>query len=374
MRLRTALLPPLLLVTACGGGAARKAAPDAAPVRVAKAERMPVPREVSAVGHVEASSTVAVKPRVGGEVATVGFREGDDVAAGALLFQVDPRPYQAALAQAQSNLARDRARLSEAERNLERYEELVKKEYVTREQYDAARANVEALKATLQGDDAAVEQARLNLEFCRITAPVAGRTGNLLVDAGNVVKANDDKPMVVINRLEPVFVAFSLPEQDLTEVKARARASKLTVVATPPGGAPHEGELTFFDNAVDPASGTIQLKATFPNRDRALWPGQFANVTLTLATDAGTLVVPAAAIQSGQSGTYVWVVKAGNTAEPRPVKVTRTWRSWAVVGEGIAASDTVVTDGQLRLAPGVPVSVKEEAAPVRGTDAGSGPS
>jgi len=275
-----------LALAACGGGAPKKLPPPEAPVRVAKVERQAVPLEVAAVGHVEASSIVSVKPQVGGVVLKVGFREGEDVAVGQILFQIDPRPFQAALAQAKANLERDRARLAEAERTLVRYEELIKKEYVTQEQLDGARANSAALKATVVGDEAAVEQSRLNLAYCQIESPVAGRTGSLLVYAGNVVKAGDDKPLVILNQIEPVRVSFAVPERVLADVKARSREGKLKVTVTPPGGAPHEGELTFVDNAVDSTTGTITLKATFANRDRALWPGQFAQVALNLATDA----------------------------------------------------------------------------------------
>jgi multidrug efflux system membrane fusion protein len=364
MRSKKVIVPLALTVVlaACGGGAAKKLPPQEAPVRVAKVERRSVPLDVAAVGHVEASSVVSVKPQVGGVVLKVGFTEGDDVNAGQLLFQIDARPFEAALAQAKANLERDRARAAEAERTLARYEELIKKEYVTQEQLDGARANSGALKATVVGDEAAVEQARLNLAYCQIESPVAGRTGSLLVYAGNVVKAGDDKPLVVLNQIEPVRVSFAVPERVLVDVKARAREGKLKVTATPPGGAPHEGELTFVDNTVDPTTGTITLKATFPNRDRALWPGQFAQVALNLATDAAVTVVPTDAIQTGQVGTYVFVVGADRKSELRPVTVVRSWKSLTVVSKGLEPGETVVTDGQIRLAPGVGVSIKEDAA------------
>ena len=349
-------------LAACGGGTSKKLPPQEAPVRVAKVDRRAVPLDVAAVGHVEAYSVVSVKPQVGGVVLKVGFREGEDVASGQVLFQIDPRPFEAALAQAKANRERDGARQAEAERTLARYEELIKKEYVTLEQLDGARANSAALKATVVGDEAAVEQARLNLAYCQIESPVAGRTGSLLVYAGNVVKAGDDKPLVVLNQIEPVRVSFAVPERVLTDVKTRASEGKLKVTATPPGGAPHEGELTFVDNAVDPTTGTITLKATFANRDRALWPGQFAQVALNLATDAAVTVVPTDAIQTGQVGTYVFVVKADRTAELRLVTVVRNWKSVTVVSKGVEPGETVVVDGQIRLAPGVGVSIKEDLA------------
>ncbi len=369
------VLPSALAIAlaACGGGAPKKLPPQEAPVRVAKVERKAVPLEVAAVGHVEASSIVSVKPQVGGVVLKVGFREGEDVAVGQILFQIDPRPFQAVLAQAKANLERDRARQAEAERTLSRYEELIKKEYVTQEQLDGARANSAALKATALGDEAAVEQSRLNLAYCQIESPVAGRTGSLLVYAGNVVKAGDDKPLVILNQIEPVRVSFAVPERVLADVKVRAREGKLKVTATPPGGAPHEGELTFVDNTVDPTTGTITLKATFANRDRALWPGQFAQVALNLATDAAVTVVPTDAIQTGQIGTYVFIVKADKTAELRPVTVVRNWKSLTVLSKGVEPGETVAVDGQIRLAPGVVVSIKDDTSISKAPGGGAKP-
>jgi membrane fusion protein, multidrug efflux system len=352
----------LLALAGCSGKGAGPAAPPPAPVRIGEVKRLDVPKDLAAIGHVEPVTTVAVKPRVGGQVTQVGFREGEDVAAGALLFQIDPRPFEAALAEAKANLARDRARLSEAEQTLKRYEELIKKEYITQEQYDQARANAEALKATSQADEASIDNARLNLAYCRITAPAAGRTGSLLVHAGNVVKANDDKPLVVINQIEPVNVSFAVPESAFDEVKRRFKESKLDVSVTPADGNPHTGTLTFLDNAVDSATGTILLKASFPNRDRALWPGQYVNVALTLSVDEGATVAPVEALQTGQSGTFVWLVKPDLTVEARPVTVKRRWGPWALASSGLAPGDKVVTDGQIRLAPGMKVVEKTDAA------------
>jgi len=375
MTLRVPTIALLLPLLAACGGASKKPGAEPAPVRVAEVAQKPVPLEVVAIGHVEPLSTVAVRPQAGGAVIRVAFKEGEEVAEGQLLFSIDPRPYEAALAQAKANLSRDRARLAEARKTLERYRELVAKEYVTQEQFDQAQANAEALTATIEGGDAAVEQAKLNLAYCRVTAPIAGRTGGLLVHAGNLVRAGDEKPLVTINRLEPILVSFSLPERDLLAVQERARKARLAVSATPPGGGPHEGELSFVDNAVDAATGTIELKATFPNRDRALWPGQFANVSLTLDTEAGAIVVPAAAVQNGQSGTFVWIVGGDGKAEVRPVTVKRNWQALSVLSEGVKAGEKVVVDGQLRLAPGAPVTIqgeaggKETAAPRAGTGA-----
>jgi multidrug efflux system membrane fusion protein len=362
-RSRVAALALILLAEGCGGQKAG-APPPPVPVRVGDVQRLPVPLDVSAIGHVEAYSTVSVKPRVGGEVTQVAFREGDDVKAGALLFVIDPRPFEAALAEAKANLARDRARLTEAVQTLKRYEELIKKEYITQEQLDQARANNEAFKATTQADEAAIETARLNLDFCRITAPVAGRTGGLLVHPGNIVKANDDKPLVVINQVEPVYVSFAIPEEDFGEVKQRSAAARLKVAATPQGGDAETGELTFLDNTVDATTGTIMLKASFPNRDRALWPGQYVKVSLTVKVDENATVAPLEAIQTGQSGTYVYLVKPDRTVEIRNVTVRRNWGPWALVSSGLVPGDRVVTDGQLRLSPGATITEKADATPV----------
>jgi len=360
------LVAALLMILVAHGCAGKKSTgpPPPVPVRVGDVRRLPVPLEIAAIGHVEAYSTVSVKPRVGGEVTQVGFREGDDVKAGDLLFVIDPRPFEAALAEAKANLARDRARLSEADRTLERYEDLIRKEYITQEQYDQARANAEALKATSQADEAAIETARLNLDYCRITAPVPGRTGSLLVHRGNIVKANDDRPLVVINQVEPVFVSFAIPEGDFGEVKRRSATARLPVVAVPQGGKPETGETTFLDNAVDSTTGTILLKAAFPNRDRALWPGQYVNVSLTVAVDEDAVVAPVDAVQQGQSGTYVYVVKPDRTVEIRSVVVRRNWGGWALITSGLSDGERVVTDGQLRLAPGATITEKTDATPV----------
>ena len=354
-----------LLLTASLGGCSRAerkpSAPPAVPVAAAAVEKMDVPLEVTAVGHVDAYSNVAVRTRVGGEVTKVAFREGQDVRAGDLLFELDRRPYQAALAEAEANVERDRARAREADENLKRYAELVKKDYVTKEQFSQATANADALRATVKGDEAALETARLNVAYCTIASPISGRTGGLLVHPGNLVKANDDRALVLINQVEPIYVTFAVPEAALEDVKRRAAAGGLRVSALPnsPGAVPSEGVLSFIDNAVDPTTGTINLKATFPNHERALWPGQFTNVSLVLTTDAGATVVPNTAVQPGQAGSLVYVIKADETVEARPVTVRRVFKQWSVIEKGLAPGENVVTDGQLRLAPGVKVTIKK---------------
>jgi multidrug efflux system membrane fusion protein len=365
------------------------------PVTVATAVRRDVPVQVRAIGNVQALSTVSVLSQVGGEVTGIHFSEGQEVRAGDPLFSIDPRPFQAALlqaqaqraqhqaqvAQAQANQARDQAQYDNAKVEEDRYRQLVDRGLIAREQYDQVRTNelslaatitadraaVETARAVVRADDAAVENAKLQLSYTDIRAPIDGRTGNLLIHQGNVVKANDvGNPLVVINRVHPILVAFSVPEQELDRIKRYRASGTLRVEAAPQGpgaGPPVRGELSFVNNTVDPATGTIQLKASFENRDNALWPGQFVGVVLTLTTQAGATVVPTRAIQTGQQGPYVFVVKPDSTVESRPVAPGITDGPDTVVAAGVAPGDQVVTDGQLRLAPGTRVDVKPSPAP-----------
>ena len=338
------------------------APPEAAPVTVASVARQDVPVEVRAIGHVEPFTTVALKARVGGQVLRVGFQQGQDVRKGDLLFQIDPRPYQAALAQARAQLERDRAIARNAEEDVKRYTDLAQKDYVTREQYDSTRAAAAAAVATTKSDDAAVQNAQLQLSYCTVTAPISGRTGSVLVNPGNMVKGNDDNPLVVLNQVQPVYVSFSVPESSLAQIRQRLRpGEKLKVLAAASGNpaSTQTGELSFLNNAVDPGTGTILLKATFPNGNEALWPGEYVDVVLTLATEPKAIVVPAQAVQTGQAGQYVWVVKKDLTVESRPVTLSRTQGPLAIVAKGLEEGERVVTDGQLRLAPGAKVQVRK---------------
>jgi membrane fusion protein, multidrug efflux system len=362
-------------------------------VTVAEAAQRDVPVQVRAIGNVQALATVGVQSMINGEVMKVHFAEGQEVPAGALLFTIDPRQLQAALLQAQAtlaqhqaavklaeaNLARDTAQLENARVEEERYRKLVEGGFVAREQYDqirtrertlsatieADRAAVETAKAQVRASEAAVENVQVQLGYTEIRAPISGRTGNLLLNQGNVVKANDvGNPMVVLNRVHPIYVAFSVPEAQLDEIKRYRARGELQVEAQAPG-APEgvvRGRLTFVNNTVDPSTGTIQLKATFENTENALWPGQFVNVALTLTRQAGAVVVPAQAVQSGQKGQYVFVVKADQTVEARPVVPGPADGRDVVIASGIAAGERVVTDGQLRLVPGARVDVKAPAA------------
>jgi membrane fusion protein, multidrug efflux system len=356
------LAAALLAMAGCAKKASTGPAREAVPVSVGTAARRDVPVEVRAIGHVDPYSTVSVKARVAGEVTKVGFREGQDVRKGDLLFQIDPRPYEAAMAQARAQLERDRAVARNAEDQVKRYADLVRKDYVTKEQYDTTQSGAEASLATVKADEAMVDNARLQLSYCTVTAPIDARAGSVLVYAGNQVKGNDDKPLVVLNQIKPVYVSFSVPESSLAAIRQHARpGQKLTVAASPAGGAAgaQTGELSFLDNTVDPTTGTILLKATFSNENLALWPGEYADVVLTLATEPGAVVVPAQAVQTGQSGQYVYVVKSDLTVETRKVAVSRLYGTLAVVANGLAPGERVVTDGQLRLSPGTRVEIKQ---------------
>ncbi|MEW6107902.1 MAG: efflux RND transporter periplasmic adaptor subunit [Nitrospirota bacterium] len=330
------------------------------PVTVGTAIREAVPVQISAIGNVEAYSTIAVKARVGGELTHVFFTEGQDVGKRDLLFTIDPRPFKTALESAKAELLRDTALAKKAEEDVRRYTELLREELVSRSQYDQIFANAEALKATVEADRSAVENARLQVEYCSIYAPIAGRTGDLLVNQGNLIKANDDRAMVVINQIQPIYVTFSVPERNLPEIKKYTAGGKLKVEAfiTGEDDKPEQGMLTFIDNAVDPTTGTIKLKAAFSNKDKRLWPGQFVNVVITLAVQPDAIVVPSQAVQTGQQGQFVFVVK-DDTAELRPVTAGIAYKDMTVIEKGVTPGEEVVTDGHMLLMPGAKVEIKK---------------
>jgi multidrug efflux system membrane fusion protein len=351
----------IAFVSACADSKAKQSAQRVVPVKMGDVIQQNVPLQINAIGNVEAYNTVSVKALVGGEIVDVHFREGQDVRQGDLLFQIDPRPYEAALKQAEGALARDIAQAKNAEEQAKRYEILVQKDYVSRDQYDQLRANAEALSAAVQADKANVETARLQLAYCTIKSPIDGRVGSVLINKGNVVKAND-VAMVTINKIIPIYVTLSVPEQNLSEIKKYMAEGPLKVEALIPGDEkrPVQGMLTFVNNAVDTTTGTIQLKATFENKDRRLWPGQFVNSVVTLTTQRNAVVMPSAALQAGQQGQYVFVVKPDFTVESRPVVIARSSGEIAVVAQGVKPGEKVVTDGQLNLIPGSRVEVKGE--------------
>ncbi len=365
--LMRSLLPGLLVAgaLACGGRKEGAAGPAPVPVSVAVATREDVPIELRAIGTVEAYATIEVKPQVGGVITEVRFKEGSDVRAGDALFTIDPRPYEAALAAAEATLAKDEAAARNGALEAERADGLFAGGIVSSEVHDQALATSDALEAQVRADRARAESTRLDLGFTRIASPVDGRAGSLLIHQGNLVKAIDGGPLVTINRVEPIYVAFSVPEQRLAEVKRAIAAGSAAVRATPAGDDAHpaEGQLTFIDNSVDRSTGTIRLKATFGNRDRRLWPGQFVTARLLLAQRSGVTVIPGQAVQTGQSGSFVFVVKPDRTVEMRPVTVSGDSEDEVVVEQGLAVGESVVTDGQVRLAPGASVTVGEPAAP-----------
>jgi multidrug efflux system membrane fusion protein len=335
------------------------------PVVVAEALQKTVPVQVRTIGSVEPYATVSIKARVGGELQKVNFKEGQDVTKGDLLFVIDPRTWEAALKESQAKLARDKALANKARTDARRYAELVQKEFVSREQYEQAGATAESLQATVQADEKAVESARLQVSYCYIHAPLTGRTGNLLADQGNLIKADADKAMVVINQVQPIYVSFSVPEQYLPEIKKYMDAGQVKVEAIIAADEknPAAGLLTFINNTVDVATGTILLKATFDNRDKRLWPGQFVNTVMTLTTEPDVVVVPSQAIQTGQQGQFIFVIKPDLTAETRPVVVGRSLDGEVVIKQGVQAGEIVVTDGQLRLVPGAKVEVRKPKTP-----------
>ncbi len=394
------------------------------PVKAAAVIRKDVPVQLRIIGNVESYATVSIKALVEGQLWKVHFKEGQDVQKDDLLLSIDPRPFEATLRRAEANLERDQALAQQAEANLEkdlsqiaqaeanlakdvaqaknaeaqekRYGILAEKNYVSKDQYDQMRANYESLSAAVQADKAAIENARaslradkvtlesaravvrgaradvetarIQLAYCSIRAPLSGRTGSLLVQQGNMIKAND-VPIFMINQISPIYVTFALPEQNLAEIKKHMAAGVLKVEAFIPDdeNPPEQGVVTFIDNAVDTGTGTIKLKGTFENKGKRLWPGQFVDVVLTLTTRPNAILVPSQAIQTGQEGSYVFVVRPDLTVESRPVTVDRSLEGMTVVGRGLQAGETVVTDGHLRLVPGGKVELQKESAERRKT-------
>ena len=337
-------------------------------VSVATVVQKPMPITIAAIGAAEASSVVAVHAQVTGELTSVNFKDGDDVAADQELFALDRRPLEAAQHQAQANLDRDAAQLANARSQLQRYKDLNDRGIATLEQLDQMRTAVATLEATSVADRAALENADVQLAYATIRAPIAGRTGKLLVGVGNLVRANDTAPLVVINQVAPIYVVFAIPEAQLPDLKRYMARGPLRVEARPPNTTdpPSPGRVAFFDNSVDQTTGTIAVRATFTNDDRRLWPGQFLDVTVVLDTDPNAIVVPSMAVQDSQQGKIVFVVKADKTIEQRTIHVKRTADAETVVSDGVTAGELVVTDGQLRLVPGTPVSIRPAARPEAG--------
>jgi multidrug efflux system membrane fusion protein len=357
------------MACACSGGEAVQATPPAGrgggpnaavPVATATVADKAIPLEIDVIGTVEAYSTVSVRAQLTGELTSVTFKEGDDVRKGQVLFTLDRRPLEAALEQARANLQRDAAQAVNAKAQAQRYQDLAARGIATREQVDTTQTAAAALEGTLAADRAAVENATVQLQYATIAAPISGRTGALMVHEGNLVRANDVAPLVVINQVSPIYVSFAIPESRLSELKQYIARGSVKVEALAPNdpGPASVGRITFVDNAVDPTTGTIRIKGTFPNEARHLWPGQFVNVSVTLTTDPHAIVVPTAAVQAGQQGSYVFVVKPDSTVELRQVTVARTQDNETIIKQGLKAGETVVTDGQLRLTSGSRISIK----------------
>jgi membrane fusion protein, multidrug efflux system len=331
----------------------RAGGPAAVPVSVATVLQQTVPFRLQAIGNVEAFSTVAVKARVDGQIIEVGFKEGEEVPKGRVLFKIDPRPYEAALRQAEANHLRDTAQMEQARSQEKRYQELLQKNFVSKEAYAQIRTNADTAEAVTLGSRAALDNARLNLEYCTIRSPIEGYPGKIQIQMGNLVKANDVNPLVVINQVRPIYVNFSVPESRLVEVRQHMTAGPLTVSALASGSekAAATGALIFVDNAVDPSTGTIRMRARFPNKDNALWPGQFVNVSMRLYEQADAIVIPSQAVQTGPEGQYVYVVGEDMAVDLRKIKVLRTDGDRTIVATGLAKGERVVTQGQLRLGP-----------------------
>lgn len=353
---------------AAEGGAKEKrnpAGPAPVPVSIAVAAQRNMPVAIRAIGNVDAFSTVAIKARVDGQIVEVNFRQGQAVRKGEVLFRLDARPFEAALRQAEANLARDRASRNQARSQEQRYLDLLEKHFVSKEAYAQFHTAAETAEAVLRAAQAAVETARINLEYCTIRSPIDGYVGRIMLQLGNLVKANDANPLVVINQVRPIYATFAVPEQRLSEIRRHMAAGPLAVTVAGPdrtGGPLATGRLVFVDNAVDVSTGTIKLRAEFENRDLALWPGQFVNVNLKLYDQENAIVVPSIAVQTGPQGEFVFVIKADSTTEVRKVAVARTEGDLAVIAKGLAKGERVVTRGQLRLSPGVKVVVRPDAS------------
>ena len=336
--------------------------PAGIPVVVSEAVVRSLPVRLNGIGNVEAIATVALKARVDGQITVVNFKEGQDVRKGEVLFRIDQRPFEAALRQAEANYLRDRAQRDHARAQATRYQELLEKNFISKDAYAQFRTNAETAEAIAKASEAGLESARLNLAYCTITAPIDGYVGRTLLQAGNLVKANDVGPLVVINQVKPIYVNFAIPEQSLVTLRQHMAGGPLPVEVLSPGADKPLtlGKVVFVDNAVDPNTGTIKVRAQFDNESAILWPGQFVNVSVRLYEQPDAVVIPSRAVQTGPQGQYVYVISPDLVAEVRKVTVDRS-EGDSVVVQGIAKGERVVTRGALRLAPGAKVQILTDA-------------
>jgi multidrug efflux system membrane fusion protein len=341
---------------------AAKPAPKPAPVLAGEAVRGSLPILIPAVGAVEAGAVVEIKARISGLLRAVHFTEGQDVRQGDLLFSIDSRDLEADLRSARANLERSRSHLAKAEEDKRRYDNLLSQGMVSRDQQESTATTLAALQAEIRSAEAAVEAAKVELSFAEIRSPITGRTGALQMDAGNMVKANADSPMVVISQVAPVNVRFSVPESHLGAIMAGQQAAALTVTAKPAGAPAATGKLVFIDSSVDSRTGTIALKAQFPNTDRTLWPGQFTDVTLMAGTRNNVVLVPAQAVTPGAEGEFVYIIRPDSTVEYRLVKTGPRQDGHVVVESGLEGGEKIVLDGHLRLSPGATVTIRDPQA------------
>ena len=369
-RLRSSVLffplTAVLVISSCGNREQSQAAGGAgggrppAPVVVASVEQRDIPIQVSAIGNVEAYQTVQIRSQVNGQIQKVLFREGEDVHKDQLLFQLDKRPFQADLEKAVGQMKHDQAQAENSRLQAERYSSLEKEGVASHEQADQIRAQAKADASAVEADKAAVDAARVQLQYTDIAAPIDARAGALMINLGNLVKANDTPYLVQLNQVSPIYVSFSVPEVHLDRVRQYFVSGQVKVLAYPKGQSTNAavGRLTFIDNGVDTTTGTFKLKGTFQNQDRRLWPGGFVDVVLELSMQKKATVVPTKAIQTGQQGEYVYVVRTDSTAESRPVKTAGVYQNLTLVSDGLRTGERVIVDGQLRVAPNAKVIVQ----------------
>jgi multidrug efflux system membrane fusion protein len=333
------------------------------PVLIGTVRQADMPVKLSAVGAVEASESVQVRAQISGQVLAVGFQEGQPVKQGQVLYRLDSAPLVASLRQAEATLARDRANLAQARADAQRFQSLANQGFIARQQAEQAIASANALAATYQANQAQVENARVQLAYATLKAPISGVAGDRLVDVGNLVRAGDTNPLVVINRVSPAMVRFSIPQNDIDRVRRFQKQKPIQVKATPRGGTTHTGTVVFLNNAVDPSTGTLSLQARFPNADQALVPGQFVDVDITLTTERNRVVAPAQGVMPGQAGHHVFVVNADNTVSERMITVDRTLGEDAVIAKGLKPGERIVTDGTLQLRDGAKIEIRKDLVP-----------